>query len=350
MEQNRKKVIGNALLFAAVFALTVYAVFHGEDLPAMMEAIRDCDERWLIPAAGCVAVFIGGEAAILRLLLNSCGRRLRPGRCFLISSVGFFFSAVTPSAGGGQPAQVYFMRRERVPVAVSAVTLMAVTITYKLVLIVTGAGLALFGQDMLRVHMEGALWLFWLGLGLAAAWIGLLLMLTFHPHMARKLLLWGLGLLERLHLLRSRPARREKLLSSMEKYAETASYFRTHLGLMALVLAITFLQRFALFTVPWLVCRAFGIEGTGWFSMAVLQSAIAVSADMLPLPGGMGVSEGLFLRIFEPVFGEALVLPAMVLSRGVEFYCRLLFTAALSLVAFAVLGRPHKKRETEGTP
>ena len=347
MEQNKKKVLGNALLFAAVFALTVYAVFHGEDLHAMMAAIRDCDERWLIPAAVCVLAFIGGEAAILRLLLNSCGRKLRPGRCFLISSVGFFFSAVTPSAGGGQPAQVVFMRREKVPVAVSAVTLMAVTITYKLVLIVTGAGLALFGQDFLREHMEGAMWLFWLGLGMAAAWIGLLLMLTFHPHMAKKILLWGLGLLERLHLMRSKPARRDKLLSSMEKYSETAVYFRTHLGLMALVMVITALQRFALFTVPWFVCRAFGLDASRWFTVAVLQATIAISADMLPLPGGMGVSEGLFLRIFEPVFGEALVLPAMVLSRGVEFYCRLAFTAVLTLAASLVLGRPHKKRETE---
>ena len=31
-----------------------------------------------------------------------------------------------------------------------------------------------------------------------------------------------------------------------------------------------------------------------------------VSVDMLPLPGGMGISESLYLVMFAPVFGEAL--------------------------------------------
>ncbi len=40
---------------------------------------------------------------------------------------------------------------------------------------------------------------------------------------------------------------------------------------------------------------------------------------MLPLPGGMGISETLFLTIFSPVFG-GLLLPGMVLSRGLGYY------------------------------
>ncbi len=52
----------------------------------------------------------------------------------------------------------------------------------------------------------------------------------------------------------------------------------------------------------------------------LLQAVISVSVDMLPLPGGMGISETLFLKIFPPVFGSTLLLPAMVLSRGLGYY------------------------------
>ena len=243
--------------------------------------------------------------------------------------------------------QVYFMRRERVPIPVSAVTLMAVTITYKLVLVVIGIALALFGRDMLRAHLAGAVVWFWLGLALTTGWVVLLFVLAFHPHLARVVMEWGLGLLERLHLLRRKTERREALLASMEQYSRTASYFKTHIGLMAGVLAVTFLQRGALFAVPWFVYRSFGLSGCDLFTMMLLQSIISIAADMLPLPGGMGMSEGLFLRIFEPIFG-ALVLPGMVLSRGLEFYCRLLFTAVLTLAAFAVLGRSRDKEKEVG--
>ena len=42
-----------------------------------------------------------------------------------------------------------------------------------------------------------------------------------------------------------------------------------------------------------------------FFEVMFLQAVISVSVDMLPLPGGMGISEGLFMVIFKKVFGEA---------------------------------------------
>ena len=349
MEKNRKKIAGNGLLFFAVLGLTLYAVFRGQDLGDIADAIRDCDGRWLLPAVGCVLAFIGGESVIIRLLLRSCGLRMGRGRCFLVSSAGFFFSAVTPSAGGGQPMQVYFLRRENVPVPVSAVTLMAVTITYKLVLVLTGLFMVLFRPDMLRARFGEMMFLFWLGLGLTVGFVALLLVLVFHPSLARAAMDGGHRLLEKLRILRRSGARREKLLAAMERYHETAGFFKSHMGLMALVLAVTFVQRFALFTVPWLVYRGFGLTGCGWADVAMTQAMISVAADMLPLPGGMGVTEGLFLTVFEPVFG-ALTLPAMVLSRGAEFYCRLLLSSAFTAVAAVVLGRHRDKDKREVGP
>ena len=348
MSKKAKRILADALLFAAILGLTLYAVFRGRDLGDIREAIQDCDGRWLIPAFLCVLLFIGGESVILRLLLGSGGYRLGLGRCFLVSSAGFFFSAVTPSAGGGQPMQVYFLSREKVPVPVSAVMLMAVTITYKLVLVIVALGLTVFRFDFIRDHFGGMMVLYWLGFGLTAGFVAVLLTLVFHPDLARRMVNGAHGLAVRLHLMRHSEKRHRSLLDAMEKYHETAAYFRTHMGLMVLVLAITFAQRFALFTVPWLVYRGFGLTGYSWASVAGLQALIAAAADMLPLPGGMGVTEALFLTVFEPVFG-ALTLPGMVLSRGVEFYCRLAVSAAFTAVAAAVLGRHRRERE-EGAP
>ena len=63
--------------------------------------------------------------------------------------------------------------------------------------------------------------------------------------------------------------------------------------------------------------------------VVLLQAVIALAADMLPLPGGMGISEALFLKIFAPAFG-ALLLPAMVLSRGLGYYSELLISAVFT--------------------
>ena len=144
--QSKKKIIGNGIFLAAVFLLTVVGVFHGEDLEGMMEAIRDVEKIKLVPGIALVLFFIWGESIILWYMMKSFGIRLKKRVCFLFSSVGFFFSCITPSASGGQPMQVYYMKKEKIPVPVAAVILMIVTITYKLVLVVIGIGVLVLGR------------------------------------------------------------------------------------------------------------------------------------------------------------------------------------------------------------
>lgn len=333
--RNKRKVLLNGALFIVVFALTVYGVFHGEDIGAMREAIRESRLMWLLPAVACVFLFIWGESIIIWYMMCSYGIRLKKRICFLFSSVGFFFSCVTPSASGGQPMQIYFMKKERIPIPIATVILMIVTITYKLVLVVIGLVIVLFARGFLENYLGDVLFIFYLGLGLNIFCVAFMILLVFHPFLAKKLMVKGLHILERLHLLRHREGRLDKLEASMDLYNDTAAYMRTHMGLMARVFLITFVQRIALFAVTCFVYRAFALSGTFWLTTLTLQAVISVSVDMLPLPGGMGISESLFLKIFPPVFGE-LLLPGMVLSRGLGYYSELLISAVFTLAAVIV--------------
>lgn len=88
--QGKKKVIGNMLFLTAVFALTVYGVFHGEDLGEMAAAFKRADIRWLIPGVILVLFFIWGESIIIWYMMRSFHIYLKKRICFLFSSVGFF--------------------------------------------------------------------------------------------------------------------------------------------------------------------------------------------------------------------------------------------------------------------
>ncbi len=330
--QSKKKAIGNIVFLFVVFALTIYGVFHGEDLTAMMAAIRQADICWLLPGVALVLFFIWGESIIIWYMMRSFRIYLRKRICFLFSSVGFFFSCITPSATGGQPMQIYYMNKEKIPVPVATVILMIVTITYKLVLVVIGVGILLFGQGFLHRYLERILPVYYLGLLLNVFCVSFMTVLVFHPVLAEKIILTGMDWLEKLRLLSKKPARREKFRASMQVYRETAAYLKEHKMVIVSVILITFIQRLALFAVTWTVYRAFRLEGTPVWDVILLQAVISVSVDMLPLPGGMGISESLFLKIFTTVFASV-TLPAMVLSRGLGYYSQLLISALFTIVA-----------------
>lgn len=336
--KSRKKIIFNGVFLAVVFALTIYGVFHGEDLSSMMDAIHRADKRWLIPGIALVAFFIWGESIIIWYMMRSSGIQLKKRTCFLFSSVGFFFSCITPSASGGQPMQIYYMKKEKISIPVSTVILMIVTITYKLVLVVIGIGIAIFGRGFLHKYLEGILPVFYLGLALNIFCVTFMTILVFHPLLAKAIMVKGMKLLERLHLVKKKDGRLKKLEDSMDTYRDTAAYLKNNPTVIVKVIGITFIQRMALFAVTWFVYQAFGLHGTGFWEILFLQAVISVSVDMLPLPGGMGISETLFLNIFSPVFG-GLLLPGMVLSRGLGYYGELLISAAFTVVAQLTIGK-----------
>lgn len=336
--KSRKKIIFNGVFLAVVFALTVYGVFHGEDLSSMMDAIHRADKRWLVPGIALVAFFIWGESIIIWYMMRSSGICLKKRTCFLFSSVGFFFSCITPSASGGQPMQIYYMKKEKISIPVSTVILMIVTITYKLVLVVIGVGIAIFGRGFLHKYLEGILPVFYLGLALNIFCVTFMTILVFHPLLAKAILVKGMKLLERLHLMKKKEGRLKKLEDSMDTYRNTAAYLKNNPFVIVKVIGITFIQRMALFAVTWFVYQAFGLHGTGFWDILFLQAVISVSVDMLPLPGGMGISETLFLTIFSPVFG-GLLLPGMVLSRGLGYYGELLISAVFTVVAQLTIGK-----------
>ena len=343
---DKKKMICNIVFLILVFTGTLYGVFHGEDLGEIVHILKTVNPLWLIPGVICVVVFIWGESIIIFYMMRTLGIKLKKWTCFLFSSVGFFFSCITPSATGGQPAQIYYMKKEKISIPVSTVILMIVTITYKLVLVVIGIGIAIFGRGFLHRYLEGILPVFYLGLMLNIFCVTFMTILVFHPLFAKAILVKGMKLLERFHLMRKKEGRLKKLEASMEVYQNTAAYLGTHKMVLVNVLAITFAQRFALFAATWFVYRAFHLSGISFITIVLLQAVISVSVDMLPLPGGMGISETLFLKIFPPVFGSTLLLPAMVLSRGLGYYGELLVSAVFTIVAQLTIG--NTKREKRG--
>lgn len=338
-----KKKTGNLLFLIGVFLLTLWSVFHGQDLGEVARDLAAADGRCIAAGVLCVVAFILGESLVIGYLLRTLGVAVKASHCCLYSFIGFFYSCITPSASGGQPMQALAMRKDGIPVALSAVVLAIVTITYKLVLVVLGCTVLILRPARLMAFLQPVEPVLYLGLVLNVICIAALLLLVFHPTLVEKLARRVFGLIHRIRPFRSLERREQQLHDMVEQYRGAAAFYRSHRGVIVKVFVITFTQRCLLFLVTWFTYRAFALSEQPASVVTTLQAMIAVAADMLPLPGGMGVSENLFLTIFQPVFGPDLVLPAMVISRGISYYTQLLLSALMTVAASFLLREPQQK-------
>lgn len=340
--QSRKSKLFNLLFLLLVFALTIYYVLRGEDIGLILDTMSSAGSLWLACGAGCVLLFVYGESAILHYLFKTL--QIRTGRltCFLYSGVGFFFSCITPSASGGQPAQVYYMHKDKIPVPVATVVLMVVTIAYKLVLVLIGIYLLLFQQIYLRHYLAEVMPVFYLGLALNIVCCAVMLVLVFHTTLADRIVNKCLDIADQVTRKKyaARIGRlRYRLSFSMGHYADAAAYLRQHGSVLVRVMLVTFLQRIALFMTTYFVYRSLGLSEKTWFEVVILQASISIAVDMLPLPGGMGISEHLFLCIFGAIFYGDYLIPGMILSRGLAYYVQMLLGGCMTMAAQIRNGR-----------
>lgn len=339
-----KKFVLNAISLVFCIGITLIYVFHNEDIDEIKSYIKDANWFFWIIGAVFVLIFILGESVIFKYLLSALGYRESLWNCSLYSFVGFFFSCVTPSASGGQPMQAWFMKRNGVPVHSSTLALLIVTINYKAVLLIYGFGLIIFKPAGIYGMLSDAMPWIYLGLALNVVVVLLMITLAIKPKVTETIVMWIFGSLSKIFKKRKFYIIEKKAEKAMKDYAVRSKNLMKHKALMARVLGITFLQRTVLFFVTYLVIVSFGYTGIGPLTTTWLQGLISLAVDMLPLPGGMGVSEYIFNLIFRPVLGSGLTTPALIVSRGLAYYTQLIISAIMTVVAYIVIFGWRQKR------
>lgn len=338
----KKKDLWQAAFLVLVFVLTAYSVLHGEDLGQIAASLKQAVPGYWVVGVVLVVLFILSESVIIWYLMRTARQKVKFGHCCMYSFVGFFFSAVTPSATGGQPAQLYFMKKDRLPVSISTLVLMIVTITYKAVLVVIGLAVLILRPVAIMKYLQPVIGWCYLGIILNVVCVWFMLELVFHPTLARKILAWVIQCIGRLLHWKRKDEFLQRMERSMDRYCEVAVYYREHKRVILNVFGITMIQRILLFFITWLVYRSFGLKEAGVAVIVTLQGMISVAVDMLPLPGGMGISENLFLRMFKPLCGSEYNLPVMLVSRGISYYTQLLISGVMTVLAYLKLGRSSR--------
>ena len=343
---RRRTYVLSAVLLMALLTLTYRLVLKDYPLPSLRAAI-DLADNWLLGLALlCAAGYVLGEAACIHTLLRALGQRLSYRSTLAISAVGVYFSAITPSSSGGQPAQVYYLSKRGVPAAQGTVTLLVVTVVYKAVLLLVGLPLALLDGPIVFIGLPYFRVLFVLGIVTNLVLITSCLLLMFSKKLVYRLTAWALRLMERLRLQKKSRQAREKLDRQLDEYHAAADFLRTHRRTVAGVAVYTVLQRLSVFSGAYCVYRAFGLRALNWLDVVAIQSAIALAVDSLPLPGAVGAAEGVFLGLYDSVYGPLLVVPALLLTRGAAYYVPALLCGAFT-ACYVLAGVLRRKKERE---
>ena len=106
----------------------------------------------------------------------------------------------------------------------------------------------------------------------------------------------------------------------------------SHKKVVILNFCLTFVQRLLLFSVAYVVYRALGFNYYNYFDLLLIQVIVQISIEALPLPGGVGLSEGMLHNLFTIMFASKLADVGMLFTRTFSFYIPLTISGIVILI------------------
>ncbi len=338
---KRKNII-QFLLFILLMVLTFYTIFSKNDIKEIVSYLYKLNPFYLGCAVAFALFFVAAEGFMIWYLLRTVGNSTGIIKCIGYSFIGFFFSGITPSASGGQPVQLYYMKKDGISIAEGTLTLMVVAVLYKFILVLIGIGILIFWKEGLELYLGSYLALYYLGIFLNALLVILLLLIMFHGEWMGKVIEKAEQLCIRLHFCKPSEKRKEAIRHMIHDYQDTLQFLIQHKSKVIFVTIFTFIQRCSLFILTYFIYRGLDMSKDSLILIMVLQASVYIAVDMLPLPGSQGISELMYHAVFTKIFAGGSLAASMCITRGISFYLLLIIGAIVTLYRFILIKKNKK--------
>lgn len=314
--QNKKQIIRNAIIFLLLIAVTFVLVFKNHNLEKTIDLMLKVDYRYIIFAIIAMFLNITFESINVRQILSSLGKKTTLIKSIKYTFIGFFFSGITPGGGGGQPMEIYYMKKERIPANSSTLALLIETCSFHIITIILGIIGLILNTNLL---VEGFIWIFIIGSFFKIVLLAVMLIGIFSPKLSSVIAEFIISVLNKFNY-KNTDKITEEINDFLKQYHEGSMFIKKHKTVLLKSLAIVFFQVVANYSITYFVYRSFGLNEYSFIAIIFIQALLFVSTSSIPLPGAVGISESAFLKIYITVFGVERVASAMLLSRGVSFY------------------------------
>ena len=334
------------LLFVTIAGLSVWLVMLQSSEFSVSDFkiyVKSASIPWLGVALLSMLGFIFFEAFALLTLCRAMGCRSSLWKGYIYSASDIFFSAITPSATGGQPASAYFMIKDGINGMMSTAILIANLCMYTAAIIVIGFVCLIFRFDIFLQYSIPSKILIIAGFITQIALLCFFFMLLKHERLLHKICDSVLRLLCKMRILKNKEAKQAKLDAYMEKYREHSKLISNHPGAMFGCFFFNLMQRIAQVAVTMFVyMAAMGKSILEAVDLLFYQGYVTLGANCIPIPGAMGVSDYMMLDGFENIMAKEQAVNLELLARSFSFYSCVIICGISVFVQYCIVKRRRK--------
>lgn len=342
-KKSKTTLFGYLFLLLTIIILAVIAVteFSGETNYPLSAVLSVWGENWkflvLAIAVGVLAMLMDGfrQAALLRGATGKWRIKLTLKSTLL----GKYFDGITPSAAGGQPYQVYYLHKNKVPAGVAtSLPLLCFFMQQFAFFFIVIFSLIIHGPIVEDVLLQIAIYFGTLCMIFVPVAI---MVFAFIPKTSRKIVSFFIKLLGKIRIVKNAEATTLKFYAYLDDYRKSLKIIGKHKKTLISGLLLAVICMLLNYSTVYFIVRASG-QTLEWSTVIALMAYTSAASAFIPTPGSSGVSEGFFYLIVSVLTG-GFRFWGMLLWRLLTFYMPVL-TGLGVFINNAVKDKSYRRR------
>ena len=323
----KKKFINIVLII--VFTLIVLYFSLKDNYDEIIELLLNSDIRWLFIGYLFVLSYTFLKSVVTNDLINKF-KKFDMKKTFDLQLMTFFFNAITPFSTGGQPFQVYTLKKNKLSLSDGTNVIVQESIIHQIALIVVGF-LAIIINEIFDIYkFEGIILTFLiLGFGLNILVIFLLFLISHSNKIDKLITKYIVKLLTFLRIIKNKEIL-NKLHNTIDNFNYNSKILLKDKKRFIKLILINCLALLCLYVVPLTILFSFNnyVSFDGMIAI-VLVSFISIISSYVPLPGGIGGQEYLFILMFGVYVNQPLLSSLMIMWRFITYYLPMIVGAVI---------------------
>ena len=137
-------------------------------------------------------------------------------------------------------------------------------------------------------------------------------------------------LLNKMRIVKNPDKWRRRISEEVEKYSACRHIIKDKPAVIFTTFIFNVLQRVSQTLIPCFVCLAID-PNAPFLEIFVLQALVLFGYNSIPIPGGVGAYEYLFIHIYMQLYDNAFILLALMISRLISYYVCMMLSGVVTL-------------------
>lgn len=332
-----KKYLNFVIIILAT-ALVLYFSLK-DHYQIVIDTIVNIDKRFLLIGIFLVIGYNFFKSIVMWTIAKNIKKTYRFREAFRMVFETNFFHAITPFSTGGQPYQVYSLKKSDIKLTDGTNISIQEFITYQIALVLLGM-IAIISNYFLNLFPDNKILSGLVTIGFLANLLVIiaLFVLTFTRKISKTLINFIIKLLSIFRIVKNKDETMEKFEKYLEEFHTGAQHLLKNKKQFFICIFLQFISLVCLYLVPFALIYGAKITYINPLVVIATSAYVMLIGAFVPIPGGTGGLEYSFIAFFSNFIPSGSVNAIMLLWRFITYYF-------VMIIGAIILGIGRKDRK-----